>query len=101
MGAHVRGHAESPRRYPCPQLVRRDDTTLILEVQIALLQRHGAQYVIHTSIGQEIWLLRREIERALKTIAAMQNPAELLDQCVSGGSAIASRWVTEKLSQRT
>jgi hypothetical protein len=33
-----------------------------------------------------------KIERALKAIAAMQNLAEFLEQCASGGSAIASRW---------
>jgi len=39
-----------------------------------------------------------ETERALKAIAAMENLAEFLDECVGGGSAIASRWVAEKLS---
>ena len=39
-------------------------------------------------------------ERALKAIAAMENLAELPYQCVGGGSAIASRWVAEKLSPK-
>lgn len=35
-----------------------DDIEPILEVQIALLQRQGAQYMIRTSIGQDMWLCR-------------------------------------------
>ena len=30
----------------------------------------------------------------------MENLAEFLDQCVGGGSAIASRWVAEKPSPK-
>jgi hypothetical protein len=37
-------------------------------------------------------------ERALKIIVTIQNLAEFLDQCVSGGSTMASRRVAEKLS---
>ena len=46
---------------PYLRLSSTDDTQLvklILEVQIALLQRQGAQYVIQTSIGQDMYLRR-------------------------------------------
>ena len=124
---------------PSLRLSGTDDTKLvelILEVQIALLRQQGAQYVIQTSIGQDMWLraearlrtyrefcelLRdpdsriwfdriftffletgrgKKTDRALNAISAMENLVGFLDQCVGGGSAIASRWNAEKLSPK-
>jgi len=42
----------------------------------------------------------KKTDRALNAISAMENLVGFLDQCVGGGSAIASRWNAEKLSPK-
>jgi hypothetical protein len=122
---------------PYFQLSGDDDTRLtelMLKLQIALTKEGGIQYVVQTSLGEDMWvtsenrvrtyrefcqLLRnpesrvwldrlltffletsqgQKTDRASRAVAAMEDLAAFLDECVKGGKAIESRWTAEGVS---